>query len=164
MTATAKSVIWRAVRPDFADEILFVSEVLEHLHRHRQRGLFANEAGGQLFGGRTATGLQVVAATGPYKGDARTRTSYRSDPVAADRMIGVMRNRGLIYLGEWHTHPERHPRPSGRDVDAFVRLCAHSEHASATLILAIQGQAATPMGLSVLTLDESRLAPWVISN
>jgi integrative and conjugative element protein (TIGR02256 family) len=164
MTATAKSAIWRAVHQDFADEILFGQEALKHLRRHRQRGSFAKEAGGQLFGTRIETGLQVIVATGPYKGDARTRTSYRSDPVAADRQIGAMRKKGLIYLGEWHAHFERHPQPSGSDVDAFVRLCAHSEHASATLVLAIQGQAENPMGLAVLTLDENKLVPWAVSD
>lgn len=164
MTPTAKAVIWRAVHQDFADEILFAPEVLEHLRRHRQLDSFAKEAGGQLFGSRVGTGLHVIAATGPYKSDARTRISYRSDPVAADRMISAMRKEGLIYLGEWHTHPERYPQPSGSDIDAFARLCAHSERASATLILAIQGQAETTMGLTVLTLDENRLAPWAVSN
>lgn len=164
MTAMAKPANLRAVRQDFVDEILFGPEALKHLRRHRQRGFSAKEAGGQLFGTRVETGLQVIAATGPYKDDTRTRTSYRSDPVAADRKIDAMRKKGLIYLGEWHTHPERHPQPSGSDVDAFVRLCAHSEHASATLVLAIQGQAETPMGLAVLTLDQNKLVSWAVSD
>ncbi|EQD64124.1 hypothetical protein B2A_02164 [mine drainage metagenome] len=164
MRVPEKSTFWRAAHPDFVDEILLAPEARHHLHRHRQRGFFAKEAGGQLFGGRIATGLQVIAATGPYKSDTRTRTSYRSDPVAADRMIGIMRKKGLIYLGEWHTHPERHPQPSGSDVDTFVRLCAHSEHASVTLILAIQGQVAMPLGLSILTLEVNRLEQWAVSD
>lgn len=164
MTAMAESANWRAVHQDFVDEILLGPEALKHLHHHRQRGFFAKEAGGQIFGTRIETGLQVVAATGPYKGDVRTRTSYRSDPVAAGRMIDAMRKRGLIYLGEWHTHPERHPRPSGSDADAFARLCAHSKHASATLILAIQGQVETPRGLAVLTLDDNWFASWAVSD
>lgn len=135
---------------------------LAHLHRHRQRGFFAKEAGGQLFGKRIATGLEILAATGPYKRDARTRTSYRSDPTAADRMIATMRKKGLFYLGEWHTHPEQYPHPSVRDVDSFVSLCARSEHPSATLILTIQGQEATPAGLAVLTVDDNRLSPWAV--
>ena len=164
MTIMAKSCIWRAVHRDFVDEILFAPEALKHLRRHRQRGFFAKEAGGQLFGTRIETGLQVIAASGPYKGDARTRTSYRSDPMAANRMISSMRKKGLIYLGEWHTHPEKYPQPSGSDLSAFVRLCANSEHASATLILAIQGQVAKPIGLAVLTLDEDQLMPWTVSD
>lgn len=164
MTIGAESCIWRAVHQDFVDEILFAPEALKHLRRHRQRGFCAKEAGGQLFGTRIKTGLKVIVASGPYKGDARTRTSYRSDPAAASRMIGSMRKMGLIYLGEWHTHPEKYPHPSGSDFGAFVRLCANSEHASATLILAIQGEAATPLGLAVLTLDDDRLTPWTFSD
>lgn len=164
MIAMAKPVTWQAVHPDFIDEIHFAPEALKHLRRHRQLGLLAREAGGQLFGKHMAAGLLVTVATGPYNGDARTRTSYRSNPVAADRMIDAMRKKGLLYLGEWHTHPEKIPGPSGNDIDAFVRLCANSEHPSETLILVIQGQMATPMGLAVLTRDDNQLTPWSVTE
>lgn len=162
MTKTEELATWRASHQDFADEIYFSPEALRHLQGYRQLSCLAKEAGGQLFGRRIEAGLKITSATGPYKGDARTRTSYRSNPREANRMIDFMRQKGFIYLGEWHTHPERHPRPSGSDIEAFGRLCENSEHASETLILVIQGLLTVTKGLAVLTLDGSRLTPWSI--
>lgn len=162
MTSNSASTVWRASHPDFPDDIRFALEALSHLQAHRQSGWFAKEAGGQLFGRAADTGLLVVTASGPYKGDARTRTSYRSNPHAAARAIAEMRERGLFYLGEWHTHPEPHPRPSGSDVNAFIQLVKNSRFATAVPVLVIQGQACSPMGLAVLTCENRKLLPWSV--
>jgi len=164
MTSNSASTVWRASHPDFPDDIRFALEALSHLQAHRQTGWFAKEAGGQLFGLAVDTGLLVVAASGPYPRDARTRTSYRSNPDAAAREIKKMRERGLFYLDEWHTHPELHPHPSGSDVDAFMRLVQNSRFATAVPVLVIQGQACSPKGLAVLTCENRRLFPWQVAD
>lgn len=164
MNTLAVQAIWRATHPDFPEDIRFAAEAIAHLQKHRQAGFFSKEAGGQLFGRAVDTGLLVICASGPYPGDTRTRTSYRSAPTAASNAIATMRANGLFYLGEWHTHPERHPHPSGSDVDAFIRLGQRSTFATAVPILAIQGQTCSPTGLTVVTSDDSQLFPWRVSE
>ena len=83
--------------------------VLKHVSKYRQTTSRSTEAGGQLFGAFDNEKICVVEATGPYIGDYRSRSSYRSNPVAAQRAIEERSLRGLLYLGEWHTHAEDHP-------------------------------------------------------
>jgi integrative and conjugative element protein (TIGR02256 family) len=152
----------QATHPDFRDRIVFELGVLSHLQSHRQRGPWATEAGGQLFGRYTPGELRVTDATGPYRNDQRSRTRYRSDPLKANTAIQTMVSSGLLYLGEWHTHPEAHPHPSGADADAFAKLCRLSTTRMDALIMAIQGQDLSPAGLTVLALDGEQLAPWTV--
>jgi integrative and conjugative element protein (TIGR02256 family) len=164
MTSKPAQTLWRATHPDFPEDICFASEAIAYLQAHRQKGFLSKEAGGQLFGRATDTGLLVITASGPYKGDARTRTSYRSNPHAASRAIAEMREQGLFYLGEWHTHAEPYPHPSGSDANAFMQLGKHSSFATAIPILLIQGQACSPQGLTVVTCEDRTLLPWSVSG
>lgn len=148
----------------FAQSIRLESDVLLHLRRHRQRGFGSAEAGGQLFGSVARETVRVLRATGPYTGDERSRYRYRSNPAAAQRAIQEQACAGLLYLGEWHTHPERSPTASGLDRDTMSGLEARSRLNCNTLLLLIVGQSEGPEGLSLYSLEGGQLQIWRWSN
>jgi integrative and conjugative element protein (TIGR02256 family) len=137
---------------------------LQHVGRHRQSTPWATEAGGQLFGTINAALVCVIEASGPYAGDERSRYRYRSSPIAAQRAIEDRHKRGLLYLGEWHTHAEERPSASSIDDDAMRRLISSSQLNSNSLLLMIVGQARNASGLAVWTVSGSGGRQWSLSE
>lgn len=143
-----------------SQELLVEQPVLEHVSRHRQLTVWSTEAGGQLFGTIDKDKVCVVEATGPYAGDDRSRYRYRSNPVTAQRAIDERSKRGLLYLGEWHTHAEEHPGASSLDGDAMRRLIANSHLNSNLLLMLIAGWAPDINGLAVWSVSNTMARPW----
>lgn len=108
--------------------IRFESAVVEFLEKHRQRNWFANERAGQLFGTIDGAIVTVAEATGPRRGDRANHISYNIDRKAAQREIDERYEKGLHYIGDWHTHPQKAPGPSMTDVLSMVRLFCTSSH------------------------------------
>lgn len=137
---------------------------LRHVVRHRQLTPWATEAGGQLFGTINATQVCVTEASGPYVGDERSRFRYRSNPAAAQRAIDDCNRRGLLYLGEWHTHAEDHPSASSLDDDAMRRLIASSQLNSNTLLMMIVGRARGAAGVAMWSVSREVTRQWNLSE
>lgn len=127
-------------RPDAKQDVCVGKHALEHMLRWRQWGPVAREAGGQMFGVVSEDRVDVLVATGPYRGDERQRFHYRSNPTAAQRAIESEAARGLLYLGEWHTHAETFPSPSPSDRDAIATLHERSKLATSSLLMVIVGK------------------------
>lgn len=138
--------------------------VLQHVGRHRQSTPWATEAGGQLFGTINAEQVCVIEASGPYNGDERSRCRYRSNPTAAQRAIEDRHKRGLLYLGEWHTHAENHPSASVLDDAAMHRLVSSSKLNSNALLMMIVGRARSARGLAVWSVSSSDAHQWHLSE
>lgn len=138
-------------------------QALQHVRRYRQTAPWATEAGGQLFGTLSAAQVCVSEASGPYPGDERSRYRYRSNPAAAQRAIEDRHKRGLLYLGEWHTHAEDYPVASGLDDDAMRRLIVSSQLNSNALLMMIVGRARSPQGLAVWSVSREAARPWTLS-
>jgi integrative and conjugative element protein (TIGR02256 family) len=85
----------------------------------------------------------VDRVTSPLAGDRRTRTAFRR---AQEKHQAVLddewdRSNGRrVYLGEWHTHPEPSPRPSGVDLDDWQRRLRHDTVEARFLFFLIVGQ------------------------
>lgn len=96
----------------------FADPVLEVFARYRQLSPEDAEAGGLLLGTVHGEHLLVTAATEPKATDRRFRFWFERGPdghqATADRL---WRESGgtVRYLGEWHSHPEDCPSPSGTD-------------------------------------------------
>ncbi len=148
---------------DTSQALSIAIPALQHVSRHRQFPPWATEAGGQLFGTLNAAQICVTEASGPYAGDERSKYRYRSNPAAAQRAIEDRHKRGLLYLGEWHTHAEDEPSASGLDDDAMRRLIASSQLNSNALLMMIVGRAPSAAGLAVWSVSSEAACRWVLS-
>lgn len=123
--------------------------VLEHFEKHQQLRWWQREAGGQLFAHLALPDILVEEATGPRPSDWRTRYAYHPSRRAEQREIARRHARGLHFIGDWHTHPEPIPKPSGRDVESMHELVTKSVHSFNGFVLVIVGTAPLPDGLFV---------------
>ena len=115
------------------------SSVVEYLFRQRQRTIRCKERAGQLFGSIDGGDMLVVEATGPRRGERRTRTSYDIRRSSAQREIDVRYKKGLHFLGDWHTHSVRDPSPSFQDIDSMTKLYVTSRHELYAIVMLIVG-------------------------
>ena len=96
----------------------FSDSSLEIFRQHVQLRDFDCEAGGLLLGSVHGAHIFIEQATAPTAWDTRLRNLFERMPfgheaIALSRWIA---SQGAVrYLGEWHTHPEEHPHPSGLD-------------------------------------------------
>jgi integrative and conjugative element protein (TIGR02256 family) len=127
--------------------------VLEHLSGARQSRPWKAEAGGQLFAILDERKIEVVAATGPRRTDRRSRWSYVPDVKREAVEIRRMHKAGLQYVGDWHTHPQSIPKPSGLDISSLQECFRLSSHDLNAFLLIVVGRAAFPAGLFVAAVD-----------
>lgn len=142
--------------------LAFADRVLDHFGSHRQVRPWHREAGGQLFAAIEGSKIVVEEATGPRPGDRRTRTSYLPDRAAERLEIEDRFRSGLHFVGDWHTHPEKVPNPSSRDIASIGESVLKSSHTLNGFILVVVGRSGPPEGLHVLLHDgknASRLDP-----
>jgi integrative and conjugative element protein (TIGR02256 family) len=126
----------------FRSETLTVhvaEDVADFLRGQRQRLWYQNERAGQLFGHFDGAEVFITKATGPRRGDRANHVSYDIDPKAAQREIDEHFVRGLHFIGDWHTHPEKEPSPSKRDRKSMNALFKTSKHDLKAMIMLIVG-------------------------
>lgn len=153
-----------AMLPESSQRVLIKEGVIEHMASYRQLSWYAREAGGQLFGTVSSSEVVISKATGPYRGDQRWRTSYRSNPQLAQTAIDQQAKKGLLYMGEWHTHPEDHPTASSTDLDAVAKLQRASSTRLSNLLMVIQGRHVGHLGLALYSFGSDGLTRWVVQN
>jgi integrative and conjugative element protein (TIGR02256 family) len=156
--------MYLATAANYSQRVRIAHNVLDHTVQFRQLNWRAPEAGGQLFGTVAGEEVRITRATGPHAGDTRSRYAYRSNPSAAQRCIDEYGQMGLLYLGEWHTHPETAPNASTTDVEAMMRLRAASQTRVSTLLMLIQGRAQGVDGLALYSFDDEGVARWQIAQ
>lgn len=127
--------------------LIFGAAVVEHFNRHRQLRFWQCEAGGQLFARFDGGRIEVVEATGPRPTDRRTRTSYTPDPAAEQREIDARFPLGLHFVGDWHTHPEDWPSPSGIDRASTASVVRRSTHELNAFVAVVVGRKALHVSL-----------------
>jgi integrative and conjugative element protein (TIGR02256 family) len=127
----------------------FAPPVVARFRMHRQSRPWRFEAGGQLFATMTDTLIDVVEATGPRPTDKRSLFGYIPDRDAERAEIKERYARGLHFVGDWHTHRQRWPNPSGRDTESMRDMFSRSEHSLSGFVLVVVGTAQFPAGLHV---------------
>lgn len=107
--------------------------VLKVMKSYAQQSLSATEAGGVLLGRYIAGTNDVVvdAVTEPMPGDKRTRYSFYRAKARHQAIIDATWEESehtCTYLGEWHTHPEASPTPSGVDTRGWCRRIREDQY------------------------------------
>lgn len=135
--------------------VQFEDNVLLHFEEYRQMECSDLEAGGQLFikNINNKKELLICKATGPKKSDARGIRFFDINMRLAKIEIKRYYEKGLYFVGDWHTHPQDEPVPSSLDIESIQDCCTKSEPSRDFkvnfLVMVIVGRADFPDGLSV---------------
>ncbi|MBB5232971.1 Mov34/MPN/PAD-1 family protein [Deinococcus budaensis] len=121
------------------------AEVLDVLLAYRQTAADLPEAGGVMLGRFMREGGDVIVdrVTGPLPGDRRSRKRFfRSEAPHQAVVTAEWEASGGIrtYIGEWHTHPEPFPTPSGTDLRDWRRRLRRDVFHGDVLRFVIVGQ------------------------
>ena len=110
---------------DASGRLLIEDAVFATLNPYRQFSPSAPESGGILLGFRRGQHLHIVEATVPSKLDKRSRFGFYRQ-AASHQKIALQRWREsgetMDYMGEWHSHPEDVPHPSGTDLRNWLDI------------------------------------------
>jgi integrative and conjugative element protein (TIGR02256 family) len=111
---------------------------------HQQLGRKDKEAGGVLLGRyiRGCRDIVIDSLSVPGPKDWRTRTSFYRLRGHHQKAIDKawQSSQGTVnYLGEWHTHPEPFPTPSGVDMWDWKRRLQEDTFDSSSLLFIIVG-------------------------
>lgn len=105
--------------------VVLREEAVKQLIQYRQVFSSSKEAAGVLIGERRGKHLVVYDISIPGSKDKRSRfrvirrsTSHKQK---VDKCFKESGGR-LQYLGEWHTHPEETPQPSGIDISGWSTI------------------------------------------
>jgi integrative and conjugative element protein (TIGR02256 family) len=138
------------------ENIIIARSVLNLIERFKQTNNKDNESGGILLGQVTEKEVYILKVTSPNKFDRASRYSFDCNKDAAQVIINYeFLNSGqkTIYIGEWHTHPENYPNPSGVDKRMIDNQYFKNKLNEPFLILIIQGL----KGLYVAIFDGKKL-------
>lgn len=128
----------------------FTDAVLDHFDAYRQLLPGSREAGGHLFARVEDNLIEIVHASGPELKDLRSTLLFAFRKKAAQRIIDARFAKGEHYVGDWHTHPEDIPSPSGIDQTTMASRFKRSDHGLRSMIFCIVGRIPFPEGLAVL--------------
>lgn len=102
-----------------------------------------NESGGIIVGlTRDNNIYEITDISTPSKFDISTRFSFLRSRKSAQSFIDKCykkSNNTKVYLGEWHTHPEDFPSPSGEDISSITKSFTQNELNSDTIFSIIVG-------------------------
>lgn len=124
--------------------IKLTEQVIQAISSYKQYEKKDTEAGGILMGRfiKDSKNIVIDKLTEPMKGDKRTRYSFKRLSAKHQTILDLewMQSKGTCnYLGEWHTHPEEVPDPSGVDKRDWKRKLKTDLFSSRYLYFIIAG-------------------------
>jgi integrative and conjugative element protein (TIGR02256 family) len=134
--------------------IILTDEALSSMFKYRQLCPTAKEGGGQLFAKFIGTDIIIVEATTPKILDKRTRCGFKPNRMLQQIEIWDRHRKGLHFVGDWHTHPEKVPRPSGRDIIDMAECYQLSTHVLRAFIMIIIGTQRGPQGVYAALINQ----------
>lgn len=129
---------------DDGTELRIGAPVLTKISLYIERNGDGREAGGVLIGTQSIDGMsyEVTDVTLPGVCDKRRRFLFVRGKSSANRLIRQVWRQSAgkkNYLGEWHTHDEQQPRPSGLDRQTVRHLAKDSSAPFGRVFLVIFG-------------------------
>ena len=112
----------------FNATISFSDDVIQELKVNKQ-SWGQKETGGMLFCRDLDSPITVISAMSSASNyDERRTHFFKQNGKAAQKTINAMFAEGLHYVGDWHTHPEAEPSPSGKDLNTIRSIFNQSDH------------------------------------
>lgn len=111
--------------PDQRVLLSLAEPVIAVFQRHIQARPSDCEAGGLLLGTVHGSSLAVTEATVPTTWDKRLQYFFERMPFGHSSIAQThwKASGGMVrYVGEWHTHPQDYPYPSGLDRTEWNKL------------------------------------------
>lgn len=130
--------------------IIISDRPLEIFNSYVQDTINKKESGGILLGQVVDSNIYVMKASIPNSFDRAGRYKFHRNKKAAQVIIDyefVNSNKKTIYLGEWHTHPENNPSPSGIDIKMLKQQFKNNRINEKYLLLLIRGSQKTYVAL-----------------
>lgn len=122
---------------------MMTSDVLNTIYNMRQINKEDNEAGGMLIGSiiRNTHDIVINDLTVPVDDDYRTRSKYIRNEIHNQLLERkwIESQHTKMYLGEWHTHPQRYPQYSSQDLKNWSELIKKAQTESKVLFFLIAG-------------------------
>jgi integrative and conjugative element protein (TIGR02256 family) len=124
---------------DSGQTLVLSPKALKVFSKYRQVDQSQPESGGLLLARFDLPLVRVEVATSPQSGDNRSRFLFVSDEHSRRATVRKYFRKGFHFIGEWHTHPQRDPSPSGLDVDSMKDLFRQSVHELNYFVMVIVG-------------------------
>lgn len=105
--------------------ILVRHKIIRTIKLLARKGGIKTETGGILLGCYRPPHIDVTSLTTIQKQDQASKFGFFRKDRSHNRiaLYKWKRSRGYVnYIGEWHTHPERHPKPSSIDIAEWRKL------------------------------------------
>lgn len=124
------------------NRLVIQKNVAEIFHKHEQKN-GEGESGGILLGYVYPDYTEICAIVTPGNLDKFGRLFFIRSKQGAQRRINKAWKKSdgrRIYLGEWHTHSQKHPVPSNVDKNMIKKQLIETEMEINFLYLVIVGQ------------------------
>ena len=143
-----------------AGRIRISDGALQMMLGYCQHGRKDPEAGGILLGRLISEAVDVVidTVTVPGPTDRRSRFSFFRDRKRTQQEVTQAWSESAatrVYLGEWHSHPEDCPEPSGQDLKNWRLISERSKYEQNFLLFLIVGRT----GLRLWEFEKGRNQP-----
>lgn len=130
--------------------IVFSDSVLAIMRQHIQTQSSAPEQGGILLGRAYKNQFVIEKISTPTELDKCSRYNFERHRLSAQIVVNYEyfnSNGQIMYLGEWHTHPEDKPTPSAIDLKMIKSQLTKNKIEVACLLLVIKGRQKTFVGV-----------------
>lgn len=137
--------------------IILTDKVLSVMQKYRQLHPSAKEAGGQLYAKFDGADTLILEASKPKFLDKRTRYRFKPNRTLQKFEIYYRYTKGLHFVGDWHTHPEKYPSPSNKDINYMNNYFHLSFSKFRAFVMVIIGTEPEPHGLHVALVKDKSL-------
>lgn len=148
--------------PNSEQYIKISEKVVNKLNKFKQLDN-QNETGGLLFAEFKLPDIYITDISLPYKKDIRKPFLFIPNKKHQKKMIKIKYKKGLHFVGEWHTHKQKLPKPSKLDINSMLDSFSKSNHELNYFIMLILGNS-TDFNNSWISIHNSKSYIRIESN